>query len=409
MIPRFQPTIGHREIAALVRAGAPDAVAEYEAAFAKAMNQSFGVAFPYGRTALRILLETWGLEAAEIICPAYTCVVVPHAVVTSGNRPVFVDSQQDANMNLAAAERAITRNTRALIATSIFGHPINLDEFDQLKRRHPGLLIVQDCAHSFSCEWNGRPVQSSGDAAIYGCNISKIATSVFGGMITTDDPELAARIRQQRNKRLEPASLWKSILRGLYLPAAGLAFTPALYSLIDVLRRTGALSGLEDYYDPNAIDMPDDHLVALTQLEARVGAVQSKRIHEFIAARRKYAELYRELLAGLPSIEFLPSPAGSSFSHIAAIVQNPAEAIAAAKCRGIELGRIIDYSCPQMPCYAPLAGSGEWPMAAFFAKHVINLPVSGKFNANRTTKVATALHRAFADLNPAPAIPEIRT
>lgn len=409
MIPRFQPAIGHREIAALVRAGAPDAIAEYESAFAKAMNQSFGIAFPYGRTALRILLETWGLEDAEIVCPAYTCVVVPHAIVTSGNRPVFVDSQQDANMNLAAAERAVTSGTRALIATSIFGHPVDLDELDEIRRRHPGLLVVQDCAHSFSCEWNGRPVQSSGDAAIYGCNISKIATSVFGGMITTDDPDLAARIRQQRDKRLEPASLWKSIVRGLYLPAAGLAFLPPMYSLIDVLRRTGVLSGLEDYYDPDKIDMPEDHLIALTQLEARVGTVQSKRIHDFIAARHKYAELYRELLADLSSIRFLPSPTGSSFSHIAAVVENPAEAVSAAKRKGIELGRIIDYSCPQMPCYAPLAGPGEWPMAAFFAEHVINLPVSGKFHADRTIKVATALREAFADLNPAPAIPEIRT
>jgi dTDP-4-amino-4,6-dideoxygalactose transaminase len=393
----------------MVRIGTPDALIAYEKAFAKAVGQMYAVAFPYGRTALRILLESWGLKGADIICPAYTCVVVPHSVVASGNRPVFVDSAADANMDLKQAAQAIGPAARALIATSIFGHPVDLDQLDTLRRRHPNLLIIQDCAHSFDCHWGGRPVQAEGHAAIYGCNMSKIVTSIFGGLVTTNDDDLAKRLRALRARRLGRAGIWKSLSRALYLPAAALAFTPALYDVVDALRRMGLLRRLEDYYDPDQIDMPSDHLISLTPLEARIGAVQSKRLASFIAARRQYAASYHEGLRSSPALSFLRSPEGSSFSHIAGLVSDRRELIQAARKRGIELGSVIDYSCPEMPCYGLREASPGWPVAAFLARHVINLPAWGHFDVAVARRVISTLRPVLAAMPPSPAIPGMKT
>ena len=78
MIPRLKPTIGLTELLAALRPPHKDDVERFEQSFAKLMGQKYAFAFPYGRTGLMFLLEALGLEGKEIICPAYTCVVVPH-------------------------------------------------------------------------------------------------------------------------------------------------------------------------------------------------------------------------------------------------------------------------------------------------------------------------------------------
>lgn len=403
MIPRFRPTVGLAEFLAMARVWESDSVARHEALFAQAVGQAHAIAFPYGRTALRLLLETWGLDGAQIICPAYTCVVVPHAIVSAGGHPVFVDCCEDGNMDLDAVERAITSRTRAIVATSIFGHAVDLDRLDALRARHPDIIIIQDCAHSYTCEWRGRPVPAAGHAAIFGCNISKIATSIFGGMVTTDDPSLAEALRAQRDRRLTRPTASRALARGLYLAAATAAFSPPLYGLVDRLRRTGVLSSFEDYYDQDVIDMPADHLVGMTATEARVGAVQDRQLGAFIAARRRAADAYRAALGDLPGLRFLPAPPGASYSHIVATVASPRDLIAQARQAGVELGRIIDYVCPDMPCYQRRAVGRHWPMARHLAEHVINLPVSGRFSATASADIVARLRPI---LEVAPAAPD---
>ena len=128
MIPRLKPTLGWGELAALFTPAQTGEIERFEQSFAKLMGQNHAIAFPYGRTGLLLLLEAFNLKEQEVICPAYTCVVVPHAIVTSGNEPVFVDSQEeDFNMNLDLVPQAITEKTGAIVATSIFGYPVDLN------------------------------------------------------------------------------------------------------------------------------------------------------------------------------------------------------------------------------------------------------------------------------------------
>lgn len=402
MIPRFRPPVGLAEFAALMRAWEHASIERHERAFANALGQAHAVAFPYGRTGLLVLLEALGLEKTQIICPAYTCVVVPHAIVTAGAEPVFIDSGPDGNMDLDAAEDAIGPKTKALIATSIFGHPVDLDRLAALKSRHPDVVVIQDCAHSFACEWRGQPVQAAGSAAIFGCNISKVATSIFGGMVTSDDADLVERIRRRRAGRIVPPSQKRAALRGLYLFAAAIAFSPATYWLVDLLRKMGMLSALEDYYDPDTIEMPRDYLIGMTGVEARVGVVQSARLARMIEDRRRGASFYRDALHDVPALRFLPSPEGSSFSHLAALVADPDDLKEKARAVGVELGRIIDYVCPAMPCYRRSSTETGWPMATYLASHVINLPIYGRYDESTYARVVQRLRPVLAASPKAP-------
>src|SRR5690606_26837389 len=114
----------------------------------------------------------------------------------------------------------------------------------------------------FGARWKGRLVNRAGAAAVFGLNISKIMTSVFGGMITTDDDALASILRTTRDRRLT-GSHGRGFTRALYLSAALPALSQTLFGLVHRLSRMGMIDRFVTYYDETLIDMPADHLVQI--------------------------------------------------------------------------------------------------------------------------------------------------
>jgi dTDP-4-amino-4,6-dideoxygalactose transaminase len=397
MIPRFRPPMSMIDVLRAIPPGAGDDIAAFEKAFADVMGQGAAVAFPYGRTALMALLAALDVKGRDVICPAYTCVVVPNAIVHSGNRPVFIDSCADANACLVAARHAVTSATGALIATSIFGHPVNLDDIAAFREAYPGIPVIQDCAHSFICEWDGVPVHRHGTAAMFGLNISKTMSSVFGGMVTTDDEGLAGRLRSIRDAMITPATRTRAVRQIAYALAVGPAFWPPFFGITDRLRRSGVLDRFTRYYSEDKIDMPADHLVGMTGFQARVGLGQSGRLAGLIEARRRYDRFFRRELAGLPALAWIERPDGSSVSHCAARVERRDEVRAAAGRRGVELGYVIEYSVPDTLAYRRQAPqSPDCPVAREFARSTINLPTSPTFDADMARHVVKVMRDVLA-------------
>lgn len=376
MIARLRPSFGMSEfLTALLPSSATD-VERFEKRFAQMADQAHAIAFPYGRTGLLCLLEAMGLRDREIIGPAWTCVVVPHAVVKSGNEPVFVDSNpHDYNMDLSLAGKEVTDKTGAMVATSIFGHPVNLDELDRFRYKYPSLPVIQDCAHSFLCTWNNRPVHKEGIAAIYGLNISKLMTSIFGGMITTDDDALAEKLRQIRSRVIQPAPWIKNWHRRAYLVASTLSLTPPVYGAVNALERWGGLNRFVKYYDESVIDLPADWNIDMSPVEARVGTVQCDRYASIISHRRRSAALYRELLKNIPGIILPPHNEGATYSHFTILVENRPALLEQALAKGIQLGWLIEYSIPEMKAYRHRSGYRAAPVANELAGKSVNLPL----------------------------------
>lgn len=393
MIPRLSPHIPLAGLLDALRPAPTDAVGLFESAFADVAGTRHAIAFPYGRTALMCLLQAMGLEGRQIICPSYTCVVVPHAIEYSGNESVFVDvSEQSFLMDMDLAEQAVNDRTGALVATSLFGEPVNLDRLARFEERYPGVAIIQDCAHSFFCSHNGKPVHKHGVAAIYGLNFSKLLTSVFGGMITTDDDNLAKAIRALRVRTVSVAGMKKEILRRLYYVVALCALNPVMFGLTWRLSRLGILDRFVRYFDEFKIDMPADYLTGMGSFEAMIGIGQLKLYQDIVSHRRIIAGHYNHSLAGAKHITLPPDPEGATYSHYVVRTDDAARYLALALDAGIELGELVDYFVPDLPAYKRHISFGSG-IGRRYVGRVVNLPVHRGVDAEVASRVAMIMQQ----------------
>ena len=368
MIPRFKPALGWSEFFALFKFNR-GSVKMFEQAFAQKFEAVDAVSFPYGRSAQWAIFKALGIEGAEVIMPSYTCSVVAHAVSLSGNTPRFVDIDlYDYNMNLGLAEALITPKTRAIIATHTFGYPQDLDRLEKMvenaeqKFGHK-IWLIQDCCHAFGARWKGRLIGTSGDVAIYAFNISKLITSIFGGMLTFQDQELANMVRNWRDSNYQEPSLLKSLMRRLYLLAVFFAFYPTIYGLVWWIQsKTPFLNKLtKAYHLDNKIHFPPDYKDKMLDVEASVGLVQLVKYDEII----RYKDFNIIIL--------LPVLAALGYSHFTIRVPNREEVKKEYAKKGEEVGELIQYSVPNLDCYR--VNNVECENASLCSQQTINLPV----------------------------------
>ena len=377
MIPRLKPFYDHKELVAALtfwRRGVED----FEEAFAKKFGARYALAFPYGRSGLYAFYKAMGIEGAEIIMPAYTCVVVPNATVISGNIPRFVDcTLDDYNMDLDEVAGAISDNTRVVIATHLFGYPLDTGRLKEIIRTSgKKIYVVQDCAHSFACEWKGRPVCSEPDITLYSLNISKQMSAVFGGIITTRDPEIYRKMKEYRDTFFTNPSVLKQLKKILYLIAVYVAFNGHIYGFINRLERSGFLNRFVRYYDESIIDVPPDFMTKFGDLEGRVGLVQLEKYDEIRRRRIEIAEQYDDQLNGIPDLVLPPIIDGATYSHY--VIRTPTrerrdQLMQNLLDHGIQLGYLIEYSIPEMPAYTQFR-TKECPNSLYCSERMINLP-----------------------------------
>ena len=356
-------------------------VAKFEKEFAQKFEAVDAVAFPYGRSAQWAFLKAQGIENAEIIMPSYTCSVVAHAVSLSGNSPQFVDIDlHDYNMNLEQAESLINEKTRGIIATHTFGYPQDLERLERMvenaeKRYGHKIWLMQDCCHAFGAQWRGRSVGTSGDVAVYAFNISKIITSIFGGMLTFQSQDLADKVRKWRDSNFRKPGFLKSVVRRFYLLAVYFAFNPIAYRFTWWLQnKTPFLNRLtKAYHLDEKIHFPPDYLDEMMDVEAAVGLVQLRKYSRIIDGRIKKAKWYERNLEKREGWEFPPIIEGATYSHYTVRVPNRNEIIEEFAQKGIHLGKLIQYSIPDLSCYN---SSGDYPHSNRVCKQTINFPLS---------------------------------
>ncbi len=357
------------------------AVERFEEEFARTFEAKYALAFPYGRSALWALLNALNIHDAEIILPAYTCAVVAHAIVLSGNSPRFVDiNLHDYNMDLDQVAETINQRTKAIIATHLFGYPLNVDRLTKIVREAEHLFghkiwVIQDCAHSFGAEWQGKQVCIAGDAALYGLNISKVITSIFGGMITTSDENLYNKIKKYRDAHFKKYGFVKTLCRLLYIMAVYPAFNERLFGLVYWLQEhTPLLNRLtKAYHLDDKIHFPPDYLDQMLPIEARVGLVQLKKYPEIVEKRREAAAFYDQNLPAREGWIKPPLVNGATYSHYVVRVPNRDACIMEMAAKGVHLGELIQYSVPNMNSY--LSTGGSFPNAYLASKTTINIPL----------------------------------
>jgi len=172
----------------------------FEDSFAKYHDAKHGIAVANGTVALELALKTIDVRFGdEVIVPAVTFIATASAVTELGAIPIFADiDPETATVDPRSVEEKITDKTKAVIAVHYAGYPANLDEILPLARKND-LFLIEDSAHAHGTEWRGRKVGAIGDMGGFSFQESKSLTAGEGGIVLTNDDELAEKARLIHN------------------------------------------------------------------------------------------------------------------------------------------------------------------------------------------------------------------
>jgi dTDP-4-amino-4,6-dideoxygalactose transaminase len=294
-LPFSKPEIGDEEIDEVVRVlrsgwiTTGPLTAQFEKEFAAAHGARHALSFASCTGALHVVPLALGLkEGDEVIVPGLTWPATSNMVIACGARPVFADIDPSTwNLDPAAVERALTPRTRMVIPVHFAGQPADLDALRDVLRQagREDVTILEDAAHAAGASYQGRPIgactANGTAAACFSFHPIKNMTTGEGGMVTTDDDDLAARIK-----------LWKfhGVQRDAWKAYSAAEKAPATYDVV--------LPGFK--YN-------------LTDIQSALGVHQLRKLPRFNARRAEIAALYQRELSG---IEGLDLPGAAPYEHV---------------------------------------------------------------------------------------------
>jgi perosamine synthetase len=223
---------------------------EFERLVADYVGVKHSIAVSSGTAALHLIVKSLGIGPDdEVIVPSFTFAASVNAFLYEGAKPVFVDIEPDTyNLDPEYVEKSITSKTKAIMAVDVFGHPVEWDEINRVGAKH-GLKIIDDSCEAIGAEYKGRKIGVFGDAGAFAFYPNKQMTTGEGGMVVTDNDEIARLCRSMRNQGRGEMSAWLEHDRLGY-----------------------------NY--------------RLDELSSALGVTQFKRIEEFIKKREEVAEKY---------------------------------------------------------------------------------------------------------------------
>ncbi|MFY9621701.1 MAG: DegT/DnrJ/EryC1/StrS aminotransferase family protein [Pyrinomonadaceae bacterium] len=328
-------------------------IERFETAFAEFCGVKHALAVSNGTLALHLALLGLGVGPGdEVILPTLTYVASANAVAYCGARPVLVDSEPDTwNMNPDLLIDHVTPKTKGILVVHLYGHPTNMDPVTTLARER-GLFIIEDAAEAHGAEYKNRRVGSIGDVATFSFYGNKIVTTGEGGMVVTNNDELARKMRQLKGQGQDPE-------RRYWFPVMGYNYR-------------------------------------MTNVAAAIGLAQMEKIDWHMARRRENAEWYKTYLAQNPQFTLSPEAAWARNAYwINCVVLSKdfpldrdavMEELAQA---GIE-SRPFFYPMHALPMYrAPASG---FPVAEGLASRGINLPSSATLTEQDVAYICDALN-----------------
>lgn len=349
-------------------------VAEFEQAFADFVGAREAVAVSSGTAALHAAMYALGIgPGAEVIVPAMTFAASANCVVFQGGTPVFADVDPDTLLlDPAQVEAKITPRTKAIVAVDYTGQPCDYDALRAIADRH-GLALVADACHALGGSYKGRPVGSLADLSTFSFHPVKHITTGEGGMVTTEDADLARRMRVFRNhgittdhRQREQQGSW-------------------FYEMVDL-----------------------GYNYRLTDIQCALGMSQLRKLPDWVARRQEIARRYSAAFAAVPAVNPLVVRDDVSHAYHLYVIRldldqlrlDRATIFAALRAEGI--GVNVHYIPVHLhPFYRErfATGPGLCPVAEAAYERIISLPIFPRMAGADVDGVVRAMHKvvdAFA-------------
>jgi dTDP-4-amino-4,6-dideoxygalactose transaminase len=339
--------------------GNGEAVKRFESEFSAFVKAKHGIAVNSGTAALHMAVMAAKLASKEeVIVPSFTFTATAEAVVLAGAKPVFVDiNPKTYDINPQKIEDSITRMTRAIIAVDLYGLPAEMEDVRKIAEKH-SLTVIEDSAQAHGAIYKGKPVGALSDMTCWSFYATKNMTTGEGGMITTNNDDIAERLRYIRTHGEHER--YKSIMLG------------------------------------NNYRMPE--------IEAAIGHVQLQKMPGFLEKRRRNAEVLTKELNDANGLQLPYEPEGRKHAwHLYTVRLVDADPKLRDKVikelRGRNIESAAYYSLPihLMPFYQRF-GNRVLPETEKAANQVLSLPINPSLTAEEINYVGLSLRKSLEDM-----------
>lgn len=375
-LPFGRPILGDEERAAVtevlsghILTHGPRCMA-FEQRFAERIGVEHAIATSSCTAALQLSLMALGIKPGdEVIVPAETHVATAHAVEHCGARPIFVDVERaTGNIDPRLVEAAITEKTKAIMVVHYLGLPCDMDALAAIAEQ-AGVPIVEDCALALGAGYDGRAPGSIGATGCFSFYPAKHITTMEGGMLTTNDDDIAGRVRKLRAFG--------------YDKGFGERRTPGVYDIVML-----------------------GHNFRMSEVQAAIGLHQLDRLDDFLAKRKQNSDA---LLAGLASIDIIITfpvhrgPAESARYCVNAVLPEDGgvdrtAVIAALNAAGVGTSVHYPVALPHTTYYREKYGTApeSFPVARWISDQTISLPCGPHLDVDDMAYIADRLAAAVA-------------
>lgn len=274
-----------------------------EKAFRKYFKTKFAVSFLSGRTALWAILKSLGIgKDDEVLLQAYTCVVVGNAITSLGAKSVWVDIDPETfNMDVVDFNKKISPKAKAVIVQHTFGQALGVEKIIEIAKKC-NLFIIEDCAQSLGGEYQGKKLGTLGDAAFFSFGRDKIISSVFGGMVITNNKKIGEKLKELQANLPFPPKIW--IFQQLLHPLAFSIIISTYYFLsfgkiLHLLFKKANLLSKAVAGGERRGEMPEVLFSRMPNALAALALKQFEKLEKFNKQRIKIAKFYAEKLRDL--------------------------------------------------------------------------------------------------------------
>lgn len=367
-----------------------------EKEFKNYLGAKYAFSFNSGRSSLMAVLASLNLEnGSEILLQAFTCNAVPNPILWSGLKPVYVDCNEDTfNMDIEDLKKKIGQKSRAIIVQHTFGLPANLDEIIKICKQN-NLILIEDCAHALGAEYQGRKVGTFGKISFFSFSRDKVISSVYGGIVLTNDDILAERIKRYQEKIGYPSIFW--VIQQLLHPILMNSIILPTYKIFGkyfliLLQWLHILSKAVHWKEKRGLK-PNYFPKRLPNALAILAKNQLKKLEKFNQHRKKIADFYREQLRSSAFV----LPTNSEQIYLRFTLKNPKshEIIKKAWQKNLLIGDWYDKVIAPSDTKLERMGYqiGSCPKAEKLSKETLNLPTHINISQNDAQKIVDFLKK----------------